>query len=107
MAVALLFVRACGIFVLMIRRPPRSTRTDTLVPYTTLFRSTRHAGLCEQGARRFVGRDELAQDARRAPAAPDVGAGATALQQFCGRLRARLRPSSLQDRKSTRLHSSH
>src|SRR3546814_18027498 len=26
-------------FVLMIRRPPRSTRTDTLVPYTTLFRS--------------------------------------------------------------------
>src|SRR3546814_11896196 len=26
----------------MIRRPPRSTRTDTLFPYTTLFRSTRH-----------------------------------------------------------------
>src|SRR3546814_12335770 len=25
----------------MIRRPPRSTRTDTLLPYTTLFRSTR------------------------------------------------------------------
>src|SRR3546814_2800314 len=32
----------CGFFVvffLMIRRPPRSTRTDTLFPYTTLFRS--------------------------------------------------------------------
>src|SRR3546814_10140046 len=29
------------IFFLMIRRPPRSTRTDTLFPYTTLFRSTR------------------------------------------------------------------
>src|SRR3546814_19386037 len=29
----------CLIFVLMIRRPPRSTRTDTLFPYTTLFRS--------------------------------------------------------------------
>src|SRR3546814_8276643 len=28
------------IFFLMIRRPPRSTRTDTLVPYTTLFRSS-------------------------------------------------------------------
>src|SRR3546814_3886829 len=32
----------------MIRRPPRSTRTDTLFPYTTLFRSTavrlRHPG---------------------------------------------------------------
>src|SRR3546814_4920926 len=27
------------LFVLMIRRPPRSTRTDTLFPYTTLFRS--------------------------------------------------------------------
>src|SRR3546814_18285344 len=28
-------------FFLMIRRPPRSTRTDTLFPYTTLFRSRR------------------------------------------------------------------
>src|SRR3546814_15652628 len=27
------------VFFLMIRRPPRSTRTDTLFPYTTLFRS--------------------------------------------------------------------
>src|SRR3546814_1269008 len=26
----------------MIRRPPRSTRTDTLFPYTTLFRSVEH-----------------------------------------------------------------
>src|SRR3546814_13346111 len=29
----------CYFFFLMIRRPPRSTRTDTLFPYTTLFRS--------------------------------------------------------------------
>src|SRR3546814_16154937 len=29
-------------FFLMIRRPPRSTRTDTLFPYTTLFRSIRN-----------------------------------------------------------------
>src|SRR3546814_6248529 len=28
----------------MIRRPPRSTRTDTLFPYTTLFRSQSHHG---------------------------------------------------------------
>src|SRR3546814_5462217 len=28
-----------GVFVLMMRRPPRSTLTDTLFPYTTLFRS--------------------------------------------------------------------
>src|SRR3546814_2255550 len=30
-------------FFLMIRRPPRSTRTDTLFPYTTLFRSALEA----------------------------------------------------------------
>src|SRR3546814_18821551 len=29
----------CVFFFLRIRRPPRSTRTDTLFPYTTLFRS--------------------------------------------------------------------
>src|SRR3546814_11752490 len=28
-----------SVFLLIIRRPPRSTRTDTLFPYTTLFRS--------------------------------------------------------------------
>src|SRR3546814_12511677 len=37
-------------FFLMIRRPPRSTRTDTLFPYTTLFRSVRYAG-CRSPAR--------------------------------------------------------
>src|SRR3546814_7947964 len=31
-------------FFLMIRRPPRSTRTDTLFPYTTLFRSVMLVG---------------------------------------------------------------
>src|SRR3546814_11148480 len=31
------------VFFLMIRRPPRSTRTDTLFPYTTLFRSREYA----------------------------------------------------------------
>src|SRR3546814_2267223 len=33
-----MFQYSCFVF-LMIRRPPRSTRTDTLFPYTTLFRS--------------------------------------------------------------------
>src|SRR3546814_15343505 len=33
----------------MIRLPPRSTRTDTLCPYTTLFRSFRHALLGQGG----------------------------------------------------------
>src|SRR3546814_10760313 len=46
----------CFFFFLMIRRPPRSTRTDTLFPYTTLFRSpcdlsSRHSpDCCESGA---------------------------------------------------------
>src|SRR3546814_19043018 len=59
-------------FVLMIRRPPRSTRTDTLFPYTTLFRSYR----CDPpnrnnrpsealGQAERVGRD-MAQDQIRA-----------------------------------------
>src|SRR3546814_14584614 len=37
------------VFCLMIRRPPISTRTDTLFPYTTLFRS---ADLADPGRRR-------------------------------------------------------
>src|SRR3546814_4338709 len=35
-------------FFLMIRRPPRSTRTDTLFPYTTLFRSALRR-VCQYG----------------------------------------------------------
>src|SRR3546814_7909052 len=51
----------------MIRRPPRSTRTDTLFPYTTLFRSlqgeTRHHGRHRPGARiRAVRRSRLVRD---------------------------------------------
>src|SRR3546814_20529585 len=34
----------------MIRRPPRSTRTDTLFPYTTLFRSARMTRAASWGA---------------------------------------------------------
>src|SRR3546814_2660546 len=37
----------------MIRRPPRSTRTDTLFPYTTLFRS---GGVCLSGGGPLAGR---------------------------------------------------
>src|SRR3546814_2167549 len=37
-------------FFLMIRRPPRSTRTDTLFPYTTLFRSNRIVAPAKAGA---------------------------------------------------------
>src|SRR3546814_16252656 len=38
-------------FFLMIRRPPRSTRTDTLFPYTTLFRSRRRLLLFDEFGR--------------------------------------------------------
>src|SRR3546814_7399836 len=37
----------------MIRRPPRSTRTDTLFPYTTLFRSRRFDQGAARGSRRL------------------------------------------------------
>src|SRR3546814_16591997 len=37
-------------FFLMIRRPPRSTRTDTLFPYTTLFRSPERRATLARGA---------------------------------------------------------
>src|SRR3546814_11471821 len=40
-------------FFLMIRRPPRSTRTDTLFPYTTLFRGD-DAGAACLGPRRIL-----------------------------------------------------
>src|SRR3546814_18098578 len=38
-----------GVFILMIGRPPRSTRTDTLFTYTTLFRSAAHVLLLNGG----------------------------------------------------------
>src|SRR3546814_16790402 len=44
-------------FFLMIRRPPRSTRTDTLFPYTTLFRSGR-------GMIRTINRNEIVLETR-------------------------------------------
>src|SRR3546814_11468561 len=48
-------------FFLMIRRPPRSTRTDTLFPDTTLFRSVAPFPARRPGARK----DQLAHQRRR------------------------------------------
>src|SRR3546814_1544891 len=42
----------------MIRRPPRSTRTDTLFPYTTLFRSARSASRDAKPRSRSAGRGQ-------------------------------------------------
>src|SRR3546814_8500108 len=47
----------------MIRRPPRSTRTDTLLPYTTLFRS---AAPGQVAGRLAAGMGELDPERRRA-----------------------------------------
>src|SRR3546814_18125370 len=67
---------SCIVFFLMRRRPPRSTRTDTLFPYTTLFRShglgdggpgvsrgTRHA-MREHGSGGAGGRNRASGPAR-------------------------------------------
>src|SRR3546814_1664171 len=49
----------------MIRRPPRSTRTDTLFPYTTLFRSHRRVESIPERPRPRLDRDlELPVEAR-------------------------------------------
>src|SRR3546814_20198017 len=62
------------IFFLMIRRPPRSTRTDTLFPYTTLFRSA-DAGVDRlSGVRRRPGEEGGHGAARRREVEPAGGA---------------------------------
>src|SRR3546814_20897198 len=80
----------------MILRPPRSTRTDTLVPYTTLFRSEVGRALVELG-RQFAVRDGRLEEAMarrerhrveiaRVPCGDDLaprgGVGADLLDQF-------------------------
>src|SRR3546814_1751443 len=72
-------------FFLMIRRPPRSTRTDTLFPYTTLFRSDHH--LSRRGD---VGRDASTRSlspARAHGAGPAGGGGGQAARRTGGRAR--------------------
>src|SRR3546814_7540691 len=53
----------------MIRRPPRSTRTDTLFPYTTLFRSDAEAQSAVLASKRIDPPPEVvAERSQRAPA---------------------------------------
>src|SRR3546814_5920376 len=54
----------------MIRRPPRSTRTDTLFPYTTLFRSRRALDRAAGQSRRGGDPRPGTQPGRLAPAPP-------------------------------------
>src|SRR3546814_4285399 len=62
----------------MIRRPPRSTRTDTLFPYTTLFRSP--VGRIEPSAREGINIRQEAV-AAGAPAHQHLGAARAPAQQ--------------------------
>src|SRR3546814_12884364 len=106
MTVLLYCVLCC--FFLMIRRPPRSTRTDTLFPYTTLFRSReRHES--ERGAGRIIRPCPTgASAADRFPAEKDKGpASAGHLFAASHRRSPDHAGAPLLDRKSTRLNSSH
>src|SRR3546814_18020889 len=109
-------VTSCYLIVflfLMIRRPPRSTRTDTLFPYTTLFRSLGVVAGVEAGGELVVGdlagnlRVGLQELQEVAFAAPDFHR--VALHEAVGVLAADtgLGQRQQQDRKSTRLNSSH
>src|SRR3546814_16191166 len=90
-------------FFLMIRRPPRSTRTDTLFPYTALFRSATSIIAPQLG-------ETYALPARAS--ARRLKTGDPELQGAVGRdwqndyadFSIRLKK---EDRKSTRLNSSH
>src|SRR3546814_5988786 len=62
-------------FLLMIRRPPRSTRTDTLVPYTTLFRASTGHRLQRGQVAAMPGRRRLTGDGRLAHGGLHVGHG--------------------------------
>src|SRR3546814_5135183 len=85
----------CFMFFLMLRRPPRSTRTDTLSPYTTLFRSGAVA--------RLGGRHALADFVEDCRGTHDVGlqvdgflqVGAATLKHFMA-LRSEEHTSELQ-----------
>src|SRR3546814_20777101 len=96
-----------GFFVfLMIRRPPRSTRTDTLFPYTTLFRSVRNACLAET----FIRRDQVSEaflvgTKRWHDRFAGEKVGVLVHQQHAER-RNEI-GAVKRDRKSTRLNSSH
>src|SRR3546814_18613822 len=61
-------------FCLMSRRPPISTRTDTLLPYTTLFRSLKHRPLRPPGAERALSAAELAEAKRAGNPEFDINA---------------------------------
>src|SRR3546814_16442868 len=94
-------------FFLMIRRPPRSTRTDTLFPYTTLCRS-QDEGAAEQRRIDFR-RDQQQRGRGRRPPLFEGRIESSAIHAAAS-LTLDIAASTLNelvDRKSTRLNSSH
>src|SRR3546814_11025566 len=98
-------------FFLMLRRPPRSTRTDTLLPYTTLFRSIEWPALahrCHQlaSAAHCAGLGVLQHQHELlvAQAIGIIGEGGACALKLGGK---RIAIGRQVDRKSTRLNSSH
>src|SRR3546814_13174598 len=97
----------------MIRRPPRSTRTDTLFPYTTLFRSRNrrsvHASVVTHTTSTIldsVAVEDLAPGTRRRHA--DSVVMTRYRREVAGNDDDVVRVLAFpQDRKSTRLNSSH
>src|SRR3546814_17895617 len=92
---------------LMIRQPPISTRTDTLFPYTTLFRSRREAPAADP---RFPPGDDGAAAGSRAqdqdrPVASGMGAQAGRVGVGLQRDRREGMPPGPHERRSPPLHS--
>src|SRR3546814_4953189 len=77
-------------FVLMIRRPPRSTRTYTRFPYTTLFRSGWRAAQFQVGQHQAAGRPDRISGRQE-----DHPAG----RRAAGESGCRHRPSELRDER--------
>src|SRR3546814_12592987 len=94
--------RSLFLFFLMIRRPPRSTRTDTLFPYTTLFRSDRYRPALVSDHLSWSGVGEVfVHDLLPAPLTGE------ALARFAANIEIVQEALRQTDRKSTRLNSSH
>src|SRR3546814_2538677 len=82
----------------MIRRPPRSTRTDTLFPYTTLFRSTRRSSRSARrcGAQRGEGGEVPRRGGTGRPARDRGEHLRTGRRRLYGRARSEEHTSELQ-----------
>src|SRR3546814_15437522 len=104
----------------MIRRPPRSTRTDTRFPYTTLFRSqaslaTERGAALEKAKQVVAGRQKLVADrdaqvgkiAQERDAQASLATERGAALEKANQVAAERQKLVAEERKSTRLNSSH